>query len=301
MAWRAGQPRRLRHRRTAALPGRAATGVLGGASTRARSSSAAATAPFAIADIRRRAGSRRRRTGRRPRRHAARLSSDGPAGRSGERIVISVRPHPHRAGHDGRLGRSSARLPDDDRRADGRCHRRRLRPGAPAPSSMGRRPAATCSRTSSPRTPRTRQSIPTSAYSRRATLTGRPFATLLDFSAHATVLGSDNTKVSGDWVSAANPHARRALRRGADDGGRHPRPHPARRPRLQLRAAAAEGGDARLCARSAPTPSASSSVPRPPRRRARPLGGRPAVARTATWSPTSDHARSCSGSSTPAT
>ena len=34
---------------------------------------------------------------------------------------------------------------------------------------------------------------------------GRPFATLLDFSAHPTVLGADNTKVSGDWVSAANP------------------------------------------------------------------------------------------------
>jgi hypothetical protein len=33
----------------------------------------------------------------------------------------------------------------------------------------------------------------------------RPFATLLDFSAHATVLGSSNTKISGDWVSAANP------------------------------------------------------------------------------------------------
>ena len=37
------------------------------------------------------------------------------------------------------------------------------------------------------------------------TLSGRPFATLLDFSAHATVLGSDNTKVSGDWVQTANP------------------------------------------------------------------------------------------------
>ena len=37
------------------------------------------------------------------------------------------------------------------------------------------------------------------------TLSGRPFATLLDFSAHATVLGSENTKVSGDWVQTANP------------------------------------------------------------------------------------------------
>jgi hypothetical protein len=34
---------------------------------------------------------------------------------------------------------------------------------------------------------------------------GRPFATLLNFSAHTTVLGSDNTKISGDWVQLANP------------------------------------------------------------------------------------------------
>ncbi len=34
---------------------------------------------------------------------------------------------------------------------------------------------------------------------------GRPLATLLNFSAHATVLGSGNKKVSGDWVQAANP------------------------------------------------------------------------------------------------
>jgi hypothetical protein len=34
---------------------------------------------------------------------------------------------------------------------------------------------------------------------------GKPFATLLDFSAHATVLGSSNTKISGDWIAAANP------------------------------------------------------------------------------------------------
>jgi hypothetical protein len=34
---------------------------------------------------------------------------------------------------------------------------------------------------------------------------GRPFVTLLNFSAHATVLGSGNTKVSGDWVQRANP------------------------------------------------------------------------------------------------
>jgi hypothetical protein len=33
---------------------------------------------------------------------------------------------------------------------------------------------------------------------------GKPFATMLDFSAHATVLGSGNTKASGDWVQAEN-------------------------------------------------------------------------------------------------
>lgn len=34
---------------------------------------------------------------------------------------------------------------------------------------------------------------------------GKPFATLLNFSAHTTVLGADNTKISGDWVQAVNP------------------------------------------------------------------------------------------------
>jgi hypothetical protein len=34
---------------------------------------------------------------------------------------------------------------------------------------------------------------------------GKPFATMLNFSAHTTVLGSSNRKVSGDWVQAANP------------------------------------------------------------------------------------------------
>lgn len=38
---------------------------------------------------------------------------------------------------------------------------------------------------------------------------GRTFATLLNFSAHTTVLGSSNTKVSGDWVQAANPLLRK--------------------------------------------------------------------------------------------
>lgn len=33
---------------------------------------------------------------------------------------------------------------------------------------------------------------------------GRPFATLLDHSAHTTVLGSGNTKATGDWVQQAN-------------------------------------------------------------------------------------------------
>ncbi|HYI36119.1 MAG TPA: hypothetical protein VEX39_05925, partial [Thermoleophilaceae bacterium] len=37
------------------------------------------------------------------------------------------------------------------------------------------------------------------------TASGRPFATLLNFSAHPTVLGSGNRKVSGDWVSSAAP------------------------------------------------------------------------------------------------
>jgi hypothetical protein len=34
---------------------------------------------------------------------------------------------------------------------------------------------------------------------------GQPFATLLNFSAHSTVLGSGNTKISGDWPQLANP------------------------------------------------------------------------------------------------
>lgn len=34
---------------------------------------------------------------------------------------------------------------------------------------------------------------------------GDPFVTLLNFSAHSTVLGSGNTKISGDWPQAANP------------------------------------------------------------------------------------------------
>ncbi len=34
---------------------------------------------------------------------------------------------------------------------------------------------------------------------------GQPLATMIDFSSHATVLGSDNTKISGDWPQAANP------------------------------------------------------------------------------------------------
>ena len=35
--------------------------------------------------------------------------------------------------------------------------------------------------------------------------TGRTRATMLNFSAHATVLGADNTKVSGDWPQKAGP------------------------------------------------------------------------------------------------
>jgi hypothetical protein len=34
---------------------------------------------------------------------------------------------------------------------------------------------------------------------------GVPFATMLNFSAHTTVLGPDNTKITGDWVQRANP------------------------------------------------------------------------------------------------
>jgi hypothetical protein len=40
---------------------------------------------------------------------------------------------------------------------------------------------------------------------------GRPFATLLNFSAHTTVLGSGNTRVTGDWVQAANELLERRL------------------------------------------------------------------------------------------
>src|SRR3954454_22131586 len=40
---------------------------------------------------------------------------------------------------------------------------------------------------------------------------GRAFATLLNFSAHPTVLGSSNTKVTGDWVSAANQQLPKAF------------------------------------------------------------------------------------------
>jgi hypothetical protein len=43
---------------------------------------------------------------------------------------------------------------------------------------------------------------------------GQPFATLLNFSAHATVLGSGNTHVTGDWVQAR--HQLLAQRFGGD-------------------------------------------------------------------------------------
>ena len=72
-------------------------------------------------------------------------------------------------------------------------------------STTARPTAATCSPTSSTTTNRTRSWTPTCACSRRATRDGRTFATLLNFSAHTTVLGAGNTKVSGDWVQAANP------------------------------------------------------------------------------------------------
>ena len=91
---------------------------------------------------------------------------------------------------------------------------------------------------------------------------GRPFATLLNFSAHTTVLGSGNRKVSGDWVQAANPLLARSLRRRGDDRGRHPRPHPAGRPGLRHRPAAAGRDRAATCAASARTRSGWSSGPR---------------------------------------
>ena len=34
---------------------------------------------------------------------------------------------------------------------------------------------------------------------------GNAFATMLNFSAHSTVLGSGNTKATGDWVQTINP------------------------------------------------------------------------------------------------
>jgi hypothetical protein len=34
---------------------------------------------------------------------------------------------------------------------------------------------------------------------------GEPFATMLNFSAHSTVLGSGNTRITGDWPQRANP------------------------------------------------------------------------------------------------
>jgi hypothetical protein len=40
---------------------------------------------------------------------------------------------------------------------------------------------------------------------------GRTIATLLNFSAHSTVLGSSNTKVTGDWESTANPSLEKAF------------------------------------------------------------------------------------------
>ncbi len=70
------------------------------------------------------------------------------------------------------------------------------------------------------------------------TAAGRPFATLLNFSAHPTVLGSSNRKVSGDWVSSAGPALERRFGGEAMTMVGHAGPHPARRPRLRRRAAA---------------------------------------------------------------
>jgi hypothetical protein len=40
---------------------------------------------------------------------------------------------------------------------------------------------------------------------------GNPFATMLNFSAHADVLGSGNTKATGDWVQTTNPMLEQAF------------------------------------------------------------------------------------------
>lgn len=44
---------------------------------------------------------------------------------------------------------------------------------------------------------------------------GKAFATLLNFSAHSTVLGGDNTKVTGDWPAVANPLLEKAFKGSA--------------------------------------------------------------------------------------
>ena len=40
---------------------------------------------------------------------------------------------------------------------------------------------------------------------------GQPFATFMNFSAHTTVLGSSNTKITGDWVQRVNPLLEQAV------------------------------------------------------------------------------------------
>jgi len=60
--------------------------------------------------------------------------------------------------------------------------------------------------------------------------TGQPFATMLNFSAHGTVLGASNTKVSGDWPQRVNPKLEHPRRRSPRGRARQPvRCGPARR------------------------------------------------------------------------
>src|SRR3954462_5336755 len=76
--------------------------------------------------------------------------------------------------------------------------------------------------------------------------TGQPFATMLDFSAHADVLGSSNRKATGDWVQTTNPMLEqrfggKAMTMGGTLGRTQPRRPGCTTPGLQ-------GDDASLCA-----------------------------------------------------
>ena len=187
--------------------GRPATGILGdGLSVRA----------FAVSDGQLAVRDRRHRGPGLVRRHeeralrAARHAQGGRAahgrGAAGRERRDPERPQPLGPGPARRLGRRARRVPPLRRRPHrGGDRRRVLVDGARRASTTERRPAATCCRTSSTTTRRTRSSTRTCACCRRAAKSKKPLVTLLNFSAHATVLGSSNTKASGDWVQAANP------------------------------------------------------------------------------------------------